>query len=99
MPIYSAPAESWVPAISPGGLMVYKGSLFADWSGDAFIGGLSSKALIRVDLDGEKAEEAARYEWDRRVREMEQGPEGAIYVLEDVRGGEGGRLIRFTPAS
>ena len=103
MPIFEAPAVAWVPAISPAGLMFYNGDAFADWKGDAFIGGLSSKALVRVSFepasgDGDgapEASEAARYEWGKRIREPEQGPDGAIYVLED---GEGGRLLRLTPA-
>lgn len=100
MPIFQAPDIAWVPAISPAGLMIYHGQDFADWKGQAFIGGLSSKALIRVDLDldnrGEKQtpKEAARYEWGKRIREVEQGPEGAIYVLED---GTGGRLLKLEP--
>ena len=79
--------------------MIYDGELFADWAGDIFIGGLSSKAVVRVEVDGENAEEAARYEWDRRIREIEQGPDGALYVLEDTRNGEGGRLVKLTPRS
>ena len=101
MPIYEAPKVAWVPAISPGGLMFYTGNEFADWNGDAFLGGLSSAAVIRVELEepkagsrgGVKANEAERYEWGSRIREVEQGPDGAIYVLED---GEDGRLIRLT---
>jgi aldose sugar dehydrogenase len=103
MPIFEAPAVAWVPAISPAGLMFYDGDTFADWKGDAFIGGLSSQALVRVSFepasgDGDaapEASEAARYEWGKRIREPEQGPDGAIYVLEDR---EGGRLLRLTPA-
>ncbi|MDP5131434.1 MAG: PQQ-dependent sugar dehydrogenase [Paraglaciecola sp.] len=98
MPIFQAPDLAWVPAISPAGLIIYQGEQFADWQGHAFIGGLSSQALIRVDL-GENAQgadkkpkEAARYEWGKRVREIEQGPEGAIYVLEDATGG---RLLKL----
>lgn len=99
MPIFSAPAKAWVPAISPAGLMIYDGDLFSDWNGNVFIGGLSSKAVVRVTIDGDKAEEAARYEWDRRIREIEQGPDGALYVLEDTRNGApGGRLVKLTPA-
>ena len=45
----------WNPVISPGGLMVYSGKLFPQWKGDLFIGGLSSQALIRVDVDGTSA--------------------------------------------
>jgi glucose/arabinose dehydrogenase len=70
--------------------------MFPDWNGDAQNGGLSSQALVRVDIDGTKAKEAARYEWGERVRETEQGPDGALWVLED---GSGGRLLRLTPGS
>ena len=57
------PKAYWVPAISPAGLTIYDGEVFADWKGDALIGGLSSRALIRVDIDGETASEAERFEW------------------------------------
>ncbi|MAP94595.1 MAG: glucose dehydrogenase [Ponticaulis sp.] len=102
-PEFKAPVKSWVPAISPGGLEVYESDLFSDWTGDILIGGLSSKALIRVDVTGSGADwvgtEPARYEWDRRIREVEEGPDGAVYVLEDTRNGApGGRLIKLTPA-
>lgn len=90
------PKEFWVPAISPAGFLIYSGDLFPAWKGDGLIGGLSSRALIRVDIEGENAEEAERFEWGERVREVEQGPDGAIWVLED---GSGGRLIKFTPAT
>ncbi|ABI77903.1 dehydrogenase, glucose/sorbosone family [Hyphomonas neptunium ATCC 15444] len=96
-PEFAAPAAYWVPAISPAGLDIYYGGVFPDWNGNAFIGGLSSKALIRVELEeeGGGAAEGGRYSWDKRIREVEEGPDGAIYVLEDE---EGGRLIRLTPA-
>jgi glucose/arabinose dehydrogenase len=100
MPIFQAPDMAWVPAISPAGLMIYQGERFADWKGHAFIGGLSSEALIRVDLGqnttdaDNKPQEAARYEWGKRIREIEQGPEGFIYVLEDATGG---RLLKLEP--
>lgn len=95
IPIYEDPSVSWVPAISPAGFVIYDGDMFGAWKNDGFIGGLSSKALIRVDLDAEDGPaEAARYEWEKRIREVEQGPDGAIYVLED----RDGRLIRLTPA-
>jgi len=58
------------------------------------IGGLVSRALIRVDLNGGNAAEAERFEWGKRIREVEQGPHGALYVLED---GSGGRLLKLTP--
>jgi glucose/arabinose dehydrogenase len=93
-PQYQAPKVAWSPSIAPSGLIIYKGSLFPGWQGDAFLGGLVSQALIRVDIEGLSAMEAERFSWDRRIREVEEGPDGAIYVLEDQAGG---RLIRLTP--
>ena len=94
-PEFNAPEAYWVPAISPAGFTIYDGDMFADWKGDGFIGGLSSQALVRVDIEGETAKEAERYAWDKRIREVEQGPDGALYVLEDK---EGARLLKLTPA-
>ncbi|MEM1364226.1 MAG: PQQ-dependent sugar dehydrogenase [Pseudomonadota bacterium] len=82
-PEFNAPEAYWVPAISPSGLVIYDGDMFADWQGDAFAGGLSSQALIRIDLTADGAQEAERFEWGERVREVEQGPDGALYVLLD----------------
>jgi glucose/arabinose dehydrogenase len=93
-PEFEAPRAYWVPSIAPSGLVIYDGGLFADWQGDALIGGLVSRALIHVALQGEAAEEAERFEWGKRIREVEQGPEGALYVLEDE---SGGRLLKLTP--
>lgn len=96
-PVFKAPELAWVPAISPAGFIIYKGDLYSDWTGNGFIGGLSSKALIRVTFsqndEGDwNVEEAERYEWGKRVREVEQDDKGNIYVLEDK---EGGRLIKL----
>ena len=66
--------------------------------GDAFIGGLSSKALVRVDLDGTNARKGDQWDMGARIREVEQGPDGAIYVLEDGAQGSQGRMLRLTPA-
>ncbi|MCQ8848189.1 PQQ-dependent sugar dehydrogenase [Alteromonas stellipolaris] len=97
-PIYKAPENAWVPAISPAGFIIYKGDLHKDWKGNGFIGGLSSEALVRVTFsqDGQKwdVKEAERYEWGKRIREVEQDNKGNIYVLEDK---EGGRLIKLQP--
>lgn len=93
-PSFTSPIVSWTPVIAPGGMIFYTGAMFADWQGDALIAGLRSRALVRVEFDGAMASEAARYEFEAEVREVEQGPDGAIWVLED---GEGGRLLRLTP--
>ncbi|MEO9599650.1 PQQ-dependent sugar dehydrogenase [Parasphingorhabdus sp.] len=93
-PEFEAPKVSWVPTIAPGGLIFYSGDLFPAWQGNAFIGGLASQALIRVSFDGDNAKEAERFPMENRIREVEQGPDGAIYLLED---GEGGRMLKLTP--
>lgn len=95
-PDLEAPKVSWNPVISPGGLMIYAGSMFPQWKGDAFIGGLSSQALVRVDLDGTNARKGDQWPMGARIREVEQAPDGAILVLEDGAQGSQGRLIRLT---
>jgi aldose sugar dehydrogenase len=99
-PEFEAPKVFWVPAISPGGLIIYSHDLFPDWTGNAFLGGLSSAALIRVEISGDSASEAERFEMGQRIREVEQGPDGAIWLLEDEDddGGKGGRLLKLTPS-
>ena len=94
---FEAPAVWWAPGIAPAGLMIYSGGLFPAWQGDAFIGGLSSRSLVRVDLDGATARKGDQWDMGARIREVEQGPDGAIYVLEDGDDGSQGRLIKLVP--
>ena len=93
-PEFEAPRAFWVPSIAPSGLVIYDGDLFDDWKGSALIGGLVSRALIRVKLREGTAVEVERFQWGERIREVEQGPQGALYVLED---GSDGRLLKLTP--
>ena len=88
------PVVSWSPVIAPGDMIIYRGGLFPDMTGDAIITGLSTNALIRVEIDGESAREVARYEMNDRIRTLAEAPDGALWVLED---GEGGRLLRLAP--
>lgn len=90
------PQVWWTPSISPGSLMIYTGSLFPQWHGDAFVGALSGRALIRVDLDGATAAKADQWDLGQRIREVEQGPDGSLWLLEDA---PTGRLLHLTPAS
>ncbi|MFL0357187.1 PQQ-dependent sugar dehydrogenase [Erythrobacter sp. GH1-10] len=90
---FTKPAIHWTPVIAPGDMIIYSGDMFAPWKGDALIAGLKTQAIIRVSLDGETATEAARYDFDNRLRSIEQGPDGSIYVAED---GPGGRVLRLT---
>ncbi|WP_447727677.1 PQQ-dependent sugar dehydrogenase [Sphingomonas koreensis] len=96
-PEFEAPKVSWNPAISPGGLIVYSGKLFPQWKGDLFIGGLSSQALVRVDVSGTHAAKGDQWPMGARIREVEEGPDGAIWLLEDGRDGSQGRLLKLTP--
>ncbi|WP_202842211.1 PQQ-dependent sugar dehydrogenase [Luteimonas saliphila] len=93
-PEFEAPKEWWTPVIAPSGMIIYSGNLFRTFRGDAFIGGLASQALVRVRFNGTQATEYRRYSMGKRIREVEQGPDGAIWLLED---GAGGRLLRLTP--
>lgn len=97
-PEFNAPEITWTPVISPSSLIFYTGSMFPQWRGSALIGGLSGQALVRVTIDGNNAREAERFPMDARIREVEQAPDGSIYLLEDERRGSGGRLLRLTPA-
>ncbi|NJR32628.1 MAG: PQQ-dependent sugar dehydrogenase [Chamaesiphon sp. CSU_1_12] len=85
---------SGAPTVAPAGFIIYSGNLFPYFKGHGFIGGLASQALIRIQFDGTTAREAERYSMGRRIREVEQGPDGAIWVLED---GGGARLLKLTP--
>ena len=96
-PEFLKPALWWTPVISPGDLMVYRGKLFPGWRGDAFAAGLSSQAIVRIELDGDSAREVERYPMGARIRSVVEGPAGALWVLEDDRGESRGRLLQLTP--
>ena len=91
---FEPPKVWWNPSISPGGLLIYTGDLFKGWKGDAIIPALSGEGLIRVDIDGDTARKANQWAMGARIRSVDQGPRGEIYLLED---GEGGRLLRLEP--
>jgi glucose/arabinose dehydrogenase len=92
-PEFEQPKVWWNPSISPAGLIAYTGNLFPQWKGDLLLGALSGESLIRIDVQGDKATKAERWNMGARIREVEQGPKGEIYLLEDS-----GRLLRLTPA-
>ena len=94
---FEPPKVWWTPSISPGALMIYTGDKFPQWKGDALVGALSGKALIRVDIDGDKATKAENWPMDARIRAVDQGPDGSVYLLQD--GNSGGRLLRLDPAT
>ncbi|MCI5118857.1 MAG: PQQ-dependent sugar dehydrogenase, partial [Candidatus Electrothrix sp. LOE1_4_5] len=95
-PEFHAPETYWVPTVAPSGLIIYSGSLFPDWQGNALLGGLRSESLVRIRIQGNQAKEVERFDMGERIREVEQGPGGAIWVLED---GREGRLLRLRPGT
>ena len=92
-PEFEAPKVAWVPTIAPAGFIFYSGADFPQWQGSALIAGLASRAIIRVEIDGDTAREAERFDLGARIREVEQGPGGALGVLEDA---VGWRLLKLT---
>ena len=93
---FEEPKLWWNPSVSPGSLLIYSGDLFKEWKGDALLGALSGEGLIRVDLDGDKARKLYQWPMGARIRSVDQGPRGEVYLLED--GPSGGRLLRLEPA-
>lgn len=98
-PEFLKPAAWWTPVISPGDLAVYSGELFANWRGNLLAAGLSSQGLVRIEVDGEGAREVERYPMGARIRSVAQGPDGALWVLEDEYEESRGRLLKLTPKS
>ncbi|HKQ50819.1 MAG TPA: PQQ-dependent sugar dehydrogenase [Pyrinomonadaceae bacterium] len=92
---FQAPVRTWTPVISPSGAAFYTGSLFAGWRGSLLVGGLSSQALIRVALDGERVAVEERVDMKRRIRDVLQTPDGALLLIVDAKSGD---LLRLTPA-
>lgn len=93
-PDFAAPLVSWTPVIAPGGMIQYTGTRFVGWTGDFVLAGLVSQGLVRVRATANAASEQGRIGLGRRIREVEQGPDGAIWVLED---GTNARLLKLTP--
>ena len=93
------PEKYWVPSIGPSGLAVYRGDLFADWKGDLLVGALAIPALHRVDIENGEIVGEERYLVGERIRDVREGPDGAIYVTtEDHDGAPVGKVLRLTPA-
>jgi aldose sugar dehydrogenase len=93
-PDFEAPKLWWNPSISPTSLLIYTGNLFPQWKGSGLIGALSGKSLIRITIDGDTARKADQWDMGARIRFAGQGPDGAVYLLED---GPGARLLRLDP--
>ncbi len=89
---FEAPRAYWVPAISPGNLMIYQGDLFEGWQDSALLGGLSGQNLVRVALDEESADPIQEWDMGERIRAVEEAPDGAIWIATDD-----GALMELVP--
>jgi glucose/arabinose dehydrogenase len=91
------PIKYWVPSIAPSGMAFYTADLFPAWKGNLFVGALAGQLLVRLELDGETVgkEERLLTNLRERIRDVRQGPDGAIWLLADSGNG---KLLRVTPA-
>ena len=100
------PEITWTPVISPSSMMFYEGDEFKEWKGNALIGSLSAKGVVRVKFNGDRAEEIERFEMETRIRAIGESADGAIWLLEDGRpirkeksyAQGGGRLLKLAAA-
>jgi len=84
----------WNPVISPSGIAFYTADAIPGWKGNLLLSGLSSQAIVRLDLDGEKVVGEERIPMGKRIRHVAQGPDGAVYALTD----QGGEILKLTLA-
>jgi glucose/arabinose dehydrogenase len=98
------PVYYWDPVIAPGNMMFYTGNLFPEWKGSLFIGGMGSTHLVRLVVDVDRVVGEERLLTDlqparQRIRDVRQGPDGAVYVLTEPARGDTtpGRLLKLTP--
>ncbi len=92
-----SPLKVYIPSIAPGSLMFYSGNAFPQWQGNLFSGALALTHLNRVVIDESGypvAEERLLEQMNERIRDVEQGPDGLVYLSTDS-----GRVLRLKPAS
>ena len=91
------PVKYWVPSIAPSGMAFYEGALFPAWRGSLFVGALAGRMLVRLSVDGDKVtgEERLLQGLRERIRDVRNGPDGAIYLVTD---NIAGRILRVAPA-
>ena len=87
------PLTQWTPSIAPSGMAFYSGDLFPQWKGNLFVGALKFQMLVRLVLDGTKVVHEERLELGRRIRDVRQGPDGHLWLLDESEG----RVLRLDP--
>ena len=88
--------KTWTPVIAPSGMTFYLGDAFPEWQGDLFVGGLRATALVRLELEGDSVtgEERLLESLGLRIRDVVEGPDGALYLVTDEANGE---ILRVAP--
>lgn len=92
-PEFKAPEIDWTPVISPSSMIIYRGQQFPAWQNKALIGGLSSEAIIVVDLEHKPVKEVQRLDMKKRIRGLHEAKDGSIWVIED---GSNARLLKLS---
>ncbi len=83
----------WVPSIAPSGMAFYTGDAMPKWKGSLFVGALKSRLLARLELDGDRVAHEERLDLGKRIRDVRQGPDGKLYLLDE----SDGRILRLDP--
>jgi len=97
-PGFEPPIYQWTPVIAPSGMAFYTGRAFPEWEGDLFIGALKETALVRLEVEGDRIVHEERIIDDAglRIRDVVEGPEGALYLLTDE---DNGKILRISPTN
>jgi glucose/arabinose dehydrogenase len=98
-PEFTDAIQHWTPVISPSGMSFYTGDAIPGWKGNLLIAGLSAQGIVRLTLDGEKVTDEERIPLKSRIRNVVQGPDGAVYALTDAGNGKILRLSVSSPRS
>jgi glucose/arabinose dehydrogenase len=93
-PDLAGSVRQWTPVIAPSGMSFYTGDLMPGWKGNILIGGLRAEGVVRLSLAGDAVTDEERIVLRRRIRDVKQGPDGAVYVITDAADGE---ILRLAP--
>lgn len=93
-PEFAAPKLWWNPSVSPAGLAFYNGDLYPGWKNSLLMGALSGEGLLRMQIDGDALHKSDRWDFGRRIREVEVRDDGSVWLLTD---GEDGKLVKLVP--